>query len=114
MPHSLVYKRIRKKFGGKPFYGTVVSRIPGPDRHFHVKYDDGDSEDLSEDDAFRYAKSYRRHMEKMKTQGAPVQSPVVRIKQEVHTIPSDHSAAPDSPASSKTYSVLEWLSMIDG
>ena len=40
-----VGRRVRKKFGGKFFFGTVDGRKGA---YFHVTYDDGDAEDLEE------------------------------------------------------------------
>lgn len=48
MSQLLVGTRVRKRFGGRWYAGTVVRHVEG--KWHHVKYDDGDSDDNSDDE----------------------------------------------------------------
>lgn len=54
-PTRLVGRRLAKRFGRKTYYGTVLAWNAAM-RHFRVKYDDSDAEDLSREEARATAK----------------------------------------------------------
>ena len=57
--------RVRKKFGRQCFDGSIVSRNI-VDKHWHVKYTDGDSESMSEDELRTHIEQYNTKYNKHK------------------------------------------------
>jgi len=95
---------VRKEFRQGIFNGVVGGFDPSTG-YYHVKYEDGDSEELSEDETFvaaRAFRDFRRHRD-ANSSGAGVQVVVPRratvhrtpedVKPSVHTIPADVSAS---------------------
>ena len=52
---------VRKRFGRRCFDGEIVDKYVESDKsRWHVKYTDGDSEDLSEDELKVHIEHYKR------------------------------------------------------
>ncbi len=50
---SLVHQRVSKAFDDKVLEGVIVKYFKGYQKAYHVSYDDGESEDVSENEARR-------------------------------------------------------------
>lgn len=84
---SWVSKRCRKFYDGKPFDGTIIAFLPASENEglpiWHLKHDDGDSEDLDEEEVKKYSAlfqenvsrppedSYPSDSESTQTEGSP-------------------------------------------
>jgi hypothetical protein len=50
---SLVHQRVSKAFDDKVLEGVIVKYFKGYEKAYHISYDDGESEDVSENEARR-------------------------------------------------------------